>query len=141
MAAVAGRPQRAGGLERLARSLDLLLLPGVAVGGVLLGAAPAGVAIGAGSWLAQRIVGALDRGLINQAREPRNRLGLHLAEGYARIWLLASAIVAAGVGVGRAAGLAAAVCICVAYTIAFLVKIVFGPPERPRFRKLEGVHG
>jgi len=141
MALTAGARNRGSGLERVARALDVLLLPAVVAAAVALGAAPAGVAIGAGSWLLQRLIGAFDRGLIDQAREPRTRLGLHLAEGYARIWLLAGAIVAAGVAIGRRDGLAAAVCICVAYTIAFLVKVVIGPPERPRFRKLQGARG
>jgi len=91
--------------------------------------------IGAGGWLLQRAIAHADRGLVARAREPRSRLGLHLAEGYARIWLLAGAIVGAGAGLSRADGLTAAVCICASYTVAFVVKLLSGPP-RPRVREV-----
>ena len=52
---------------------------------------------------------ALDR----SAREPsESQLGLDIAEAFGRIWLLAGAIVVAGVVGGRSDGLAAALTIC-----------------------------
>lgn len=112
----------AGYLDVLAASLGL-------VAGVLLGAPTLGIAVGAGAWLFQRALAHIDRAMVMRAKEPRNRLGLYLAEGFGRIWLLAGAIVAAGVIGGRADGLAAAVLICACYSVAFAVKVIGGPPN------------
>ncbi|HLI32353.1 MAG TPA: hypothetical protein VKU89_06395 [Solirubrobacteraceae bacterium] len=112
----------AGYLDVLAASLGLVL-------GLAIGAPTLGVAVGAGAWLLQRVLAHVDRGVVMRAQEPRNRLGLHLAEGFGRIWLLAGAIVAAGVIGGRPDGLAAAVLICACYSVAFAVKVIYGPPS------------
>src|SRR5207249_12026503 len=98
------------------RNLDLVLLPvGVALA-LALGAPAVGVLVGAGGWLFQRALALLDRRLIVQAAEPGSRLGLHFVHAFARIWLLAGAIIAAGVVGGRRDGLAAALLICGAYS-------------------------
>ena len=112
----------AGYLDLLTATLGLVL-------GLALGAPTLGVAVGAGAWLLQRVLAHVDRGVVMRAQEPRNRLGLHLAEAFGRIWLLAGAIVAAGVIGGRPDGLAAAVLICACYSVAFAVKVIGGPPS------------
>jgi hypothetical protein len=112
----------AGYLDVLAATLGLAV-------GLLLGAPTLGIVLGAGAWLFQRALAHIDRGVVMRAREPRNRLGLHIAEGFGRIWLLGGAIVAAGVIGGRPDGLAAALLICACYSVAFAVKIIGGPPQ------------
>ncbi len=110
------------------RNLDVVIL--------LLGAAPAlalgvptlGFLIGAGAWVLQRVLQYTDRRLVERAVEPRTKLGLNLFEAFGRIWLLAGAIVAAGVIGGRADGLTAAVTIFAAYSVAFVIRILSGPP-------------
>jgi hypothetical protein len=62
--------------------------------------------------------------------QPVKALGIHLFEAYARIWLLAGVIVIAAVIGGRRDGLAAALVIFGAYSVAFLVKVITGPPGR-----------
>jgi hypothetical protein len=118
----------------LVRYLDVVLLALAAAPVLALGAPVLGYAVGAGAWVAQRLLGQLDRGWIRRAREPRTQLGLNLFEAFGRIWLLAGAIVAAGVIGGRADGLTAALTIFGAYSVAFAVKVIGGPPERRSVR-------
>ena len=93
-----------------------------------------GFLIGAGVWFAQRVLAYADRRWIKRAREPRTQLGLNLFEAFGRIWLLAGAIVVAGVVGGRADGLTAALTICGAYTVAFAIRVLTGPPSGSRRR-------
>jgi hypothetical protein len=131
---------RAGGASAIvARSpiellhhLDVVLVLLAAPLALALGAPALGVAIGMGAWVAQRILAHTNRRWIAQASEPRTQLGLNIAEAFGRIWLLAGAIVLAGVVGGRANGLAAALVICGAYSVAFAIRVVSGPPTRPR---------
>jgi hypothetical protein len=114
----------------LVRYLDVVLLALAAAPVLALGAPLLGYAVGAGAWVAQRVLAQLDRGWIRRTREPRTQLGMNLFEAFGRIWLLAGAIVAAGVIGGRADGLTAALTIFGAYTVAFAVKVITGPPDR-----------
>jgi thiamine pyrophosphokinase len=114
----------------LIRYLDVVVLALAAAPVLALEAPFLGYAVGAGAWVAQRVLAQLDRGWIRKAHEPRTQLGLNLFEAFGRIWLLAGAIVAAGVIGGRADGLTAALTIFGAYSVAFAVKVIAGPPER-----------
>jgi hypothetical protein len=114
--------------SRVLANLDLILLvPAVAIA-LALGAAAAGVLIGAGAWILQRVLGAYDERWISGAEEPRARLGRSLFEAFGRIWLLAGAIVVAGVAGGHRDGLWAALTIFFAYSVAFVVRVLSGPP-------------
>ena len=120
-------------MDLLLRYLDVVVLALATPVALALGAPLAGYLIGAGAWVLQRILGQLDRGLIRRAREPRTQLGLNLFEAFGRIWLLAGAIVVAGVAGGRADGLTAALTIFGAYSVSFAVKVIAGPPkDRPQ---------
>jgi len=117
------------------RYLDVLIVVIAAIAVVALGAPALGYAIGAGAWLLQRVLAHADRRWIRNAAEPRTQLGLTLFEAFGRIWLLAGAIVAAGVLGGRADGLTAALTIFGAYSVAFAVRVITGPPTgAPRRR-------
>jgi hypothetical protein len=114
------------------RYLDVVLVVLAAAPVLALGAPALGYVIGAGMWVAQRLIAELDRRWIRNATAPRTQLGLNLFEAFGRIWLLAGAIVAAGVAGGRADGLTAALTIFGAYSVAFGIRLIMGPPQPPR---------
>jgi hypothetical protein len=111
--------------------LDILLVAVATPIVLALGAPALGYAIGAVAWVAQRVIAQADRRWIRNATEPRTQLGLNLFEAFGRIWLLAGAIVIAGVAGGRADGLTAAVTIFCAYSVAFAIRVLSGPPTPP----------
>jgi hypothetical protein len=115
----------------LARNLDVVLVVIGAPVAVALGAPALGYAIGGVAWILNRIIAATDKRWTGRLREPRQQLAVNLFEGFARIWLLAGAIIIAGVGGGRADGLTAALVIFGAYSIAFAIRVLSGPPSRP----------
>jgi hypothetical protein len=110
------------------RYLDVVLVAVAAPVALALGAPVLGFCVGAGAWLIQRVLAHADRRWIRSAAEPRTQLGLALFEAFGRIWLLAGAIVVAGVAGSRADGLAAALTIFGAYSVAFAIRVLSGPP-------------
>ena len=120
----------------LLRYLDVVLLAVATPVALALGAPVLGYAIGAGAWLLQRIIAEADRRWIRNTKTPRAQLGLNLFEAFGRIWLLAGAIVLAGVVGGRADGLTAALVIFAAYSVAFAVKVLTGRPTSPPGREV-----
>jgi hypothetical protein len=113
------------------RYLDVLVVVlGVPLA-LALGAPAFGVLVGAGAWLLQRVVAAVDRKAIVRAAEPGSRLGLNFIDAFARIWLLAAGIVVAGTAGSRHDGLAAALVILAGYSIAFAVRIARGREAGP----------
>jgi hypothetical protein len=119
----------AGRLQQVLRHLDLVVLPiGVAVA-LALGGPRFGLLVGAGGWLLGRALAVVDRKLIDRAAEPGSRIGLDFVDAFARIWLLAGAIIVAGVAGHHADGLAAALVICISYSVAFAVRIASGRPQ------------
>ncbi len=129
----AGHPAPDSGRRSLSilRYLDVALVLLAAVPALALGAPALGYAIGAGAWIVQRALAQFDRRWVGRAAEPRAQLGFNLFEAFGRIWLLAGAIVIAGVAGGRADGLTAAVTIFCAYSVAFAIRVLSGPPARP----------
>lgn len=123
-----GRLLPVDALMTIARCLDLVLVAIAAPVALALGAPALGYAIGAGAWLVQRALAQADRRWIRRAAEPRTQLGLNLFEAFGRIWLLAGGIVLAGVAGGRPDGLTAAVVIFGAYSVAFAIRVLSGPP-------------
>jgi hypothetical protein len=119
-------PQPDDSLPLLVRCFDVLFLLVATAPALVLGAPVLGYAIGAGAWLVQRLLAVYDGRLIERFT---TRFGVSLFEAFGRIWLLAGAIVLAGVAGGRADGLTAAVTIFVAYSIAFALRIIGGRPQ------------
>ncbi|MGD0196699.1 MAG: hypothetical protein ABSC56_02150 [Solirubrobacteraceae bacterium] len=110
------------------RYIDLVLLALGAAVAIPLGAPALGYAIGAGTWLLQRIVQEADKRWIANVTKPVARLGYTLFEAFGRIWLLAAGIIVA-IAVGtRADALTAALIIFCAYTVMFVVRLASGPP-------------
>jgi hypothetical protein len=111
------------------RYLDVVLVALVAVPAIALGAPVFGYLVGGGAWILQRIIAMLDKRLMRRATSERTLLGLNLFEPFLRIWLLGGAIVLAGVAGHRSDGLTAAIVIFAAYSIAFVVRLLSGPPQ------------
>src|ERR1051326_1598775 len=80
-------------LLAVVRYLDAVFVVVAAAVAIALGAPAFGMLIGAGGWLLQSAMALVDRRLIIKAAEPGSRLGLNFIDGFARIWLLAGAIV------------------------------------------------
>jgi hypothetical protein len=110
------------------RYLDVIVAVLAAIVAIVLGAPALGCALGAGGWLLQRGVQAVDRRWAQQVNSPRAALGISLFERFGRIWLLAGVIVIAGVAGARKDGLAAALIIFCAYSVRFVISLVSGPP-------------
>ncbi len=120
-------------VRTLLRYLDVALVVVATPVALALGAPALGYGIAAGAWILQRALAQLDRRWIRNGAEPRVHTGRSLFEAFGRIWLLAGAIVAAGVIGGRPDGLTAALLIFVAYSICFAVRLAGGrPPAESR---------
>jgi hypothetical protein len=111
------------------RYLDVALVVLVAAPALALVAPVLGYAVGGGAWILQRAIAVADKRLIRRATEPRTVLAINLFEAFGRIWLLGGAIVIAGVAGGRADGLTAALVIFGAYSVAFAIRVISGPPQ------------
>jgi hypothetical protein len=127
-AAVGAGQRRMITLRILIRYLDVALVVIGAPVAVALGAPALGCAIGGVAWIAQRILAETDKRWTAGMSDPRRELAFNLFEGFGRIWLLAGAIVIAGVAGSRPDGLAAALVIFGAYSVAFLIRVASGPP-------------
>ncbi len=114
-----------------ARYLDVGLVVVAVPIALALGLPAFGLIVGAAAWVAQRALAQLDRRWISASTQPKTQLGLNLFEAFGRIWLLVGAIVLAGVAGGRADGLTAAVVIFGAYSVAFVIRLLSGAPNRP----------
>ena len=115
----------------LLRYLDVVLVVVAVVPALTLGAPVLGVVFGAGGWILQRGVAETDRRFVRKVTEPVKQLGVSLFEAFARIWLLGGVIIVAAVVGGHKDGLTAALVIFGAYSVAFVIRVLSGPP-RPR---------
>jgi hypothetical protein len=112
------------------RYLDVVIVAVAAIPALALGAPVLGYVLGAGAWIVQRLIALTDQRWTARFTEPRAQLGANLLAAFGRIWLLAGGIVIAGVAGGRADGLTAALVVFGAYSIAFVIKVFSGPPQR-----------
>jgi len=111
------------------RYVDVAAVLIAAIPALLLGAPVLGYAIGGGAWILQRLLAASERRFLVRVDDTRRWLGARLFASFGRIWLLAGAIIAAGVAGGRRDGLTAAIVIFAAYSIVFAIRIASGPPS------------
>jgi hypothetical protein len=125
--------QNAHSPERVTVSaFKFLDVPFVVIGAIIalvLGAPALGVIVGAGGWLLQRSLQVIDRRVTSRVEDSLRRAGIRSAEAFGRIWLLAGAIIVADVAGGRKDGLAAAITVFAAYSVAFGLRIINGPPS------------
>ncbi|HUR73991.1 MAG TPA: hypothetical protein VMZ00_06930 [Sporichthya sp.] len=110
--------------------LDVVLLLIVLVPAIELGAPALGYELGAGGWILTRWLAVYDRRWTGRAADPVKRLAINLFEAFARIWLLAGVIVLAAFFGERQDGLTAAVVILAAYSVAFVIRLLSGPPGK-----------
>jgi hypothetical protein len=125
--------QNAHSPERVTvNAFKFLDVPFVVIGAIIaliLGAPALGVIVGAAGWLLQRSLQVIDRRVTSRIEDSLRRAGIRSAEAFGRIWLLAGAIIVADVAGGRKDGLAAAITIFAAYSVAFGLRIINGPPS------------
>lgn len=110
------------------RYLDVVVVVIAAAPALVLGAPVLGYVVGAGAWIVQRVIQASEYRLTAWIADARRAVGARLFGSFGRIWLLAGAIVLAGVAGARADGLTAALVIFCAYSIAFVIRLLSGPP-------------
>jgi hypothetical protein len=113
----------------LAHNLDLVLMPVAVAVALALGGPAFGLLVGGFAWLLYRALGVVNRRLIDRSVKAGSRLGPDFIEAFARIWLLAAAIVIAGAVGTHSDGLAAALVIAGSYSVAFAVRVVRGRPS------------
>ncbi len=128
--------QNAHSSERVAintlKYIDVLIVAVAAIPALLLGAPAFGYVVGAAAWILQRSLQAFDLRQTAKIEESLRRAGIRTFEAFGRIWLLAGAIVLAAVAGARKDGLTAALVICAAYSVAFVIRLVSGPPPAER---------
>jgi hypothetical protein len=110
------------------RFLDVVVVVLAAIPALALGAPSLGYVIGGCGWIVQRAIQVNEHRLTAWIADPTRALGARLFGAFGRIWLLAGAIVIAGVAGSRPDGLTAALVIFGAYSIAFVVRLASGPP-------------
>jgi hypothetical protein len=131
--------QNALSSERVAVSalqyLDVIFVIVGAVIALIIGAPSLGVTIGALGWILQRVMQVVDTRLTARVDDSLRRAGVRTFEAFGRIWLLAGAIIVSAVVGDHKDGLAAAVVIFAAYSVAFVIRLMSGPPPE---RNLDG---
>jgi hypothetical protein len=131
--------QNAHSPERVTvNALEYLDIGLVVVGAIIalaLGAPTVGVIVGAAAWIIQRAIQVVDRRVTARVDDSLRRAGVRSAEAFGRIWLLAGAIIVAAVIGDHKDGLAAALVICAGYSVAFVIRLMSGPPPE---RNLDG---
>jgi hypothetical protein len=113
---------------------DLLVLAVALAVFLVAGLSLLGYAVAAAVWLLQRGVQMIVAGRVNRELKAGNRqraMGIVAATTLARVWLMATAVLLAGLA-EREAGLAAAVLVLVLFTVSFAAQglsHLFGEPE------------
>ncbi len=108
----------------LSSYLDIVLVLVAAAVALALGAPAVGVAVGAIAWIVVRAASLVADRRLENVVELRRRLGLGVALGMLRVWVLACAIIAVGLTSSRANALATALVIFVAFSVYFAVSAV-----------------
>jgi hypothetical protein len=116
--------------------LDPLLLAAALAVFVVGGLPMLGFAVGAGTWIIQRLVQVYATKRANSELLAGNRqkaMGIIAATTLGRVWLMATAVLLVGLLAEREAGLAAAVLVLALFTITFaaqgLAHLFSGEPE------------
>lgn len=112
---------------------DVVLVLIATIPVLALGAPVLGYAVGGAAWIVQRAASVMAERRIAQIRELRPRLGYGVGLSMLRVWVLAGAIVAAGVGGTRPDGLTAALVIFGAFS-AYFARSAFEQITRKRGR-------
>jgi hypothetical protein len=112
------------------RYIDLVLLWLTVPLALALGAPQFGVLLAAVVWTVQKIV-MLQVDRVARSRETaRAAIGLNVATMFGRMWLLAAAIIVAGVAAEREDGVAAALVMLGAFTVSFVTTLLMRSLDR-----------
>ena len=116
------------------RYLDVVIVLIAAIPALAFGAPVFGYAMGGGAWIVSRLLLANRHRWVGKVAhgDAMRRAAFNMFEAFGRIWLLAIGIILAGVIGHRADGLTAALVIFGAYSIAFVIRLMSGPPEEIR---------
>lgn len=117
-----------GGGVTLLRYLDVVLVVVAAPILLLMGVPAVGYGVGAGAWIALRVVGVGVERLVSASADPRREISLRLAYLISRLFLLALAVILVRRGSGRDAALTALLVIVFAFTVQFAISFI----NRPR---------
>jgi hypothetical protein len=110
------------------RFLDVVVVLVAAIPALALGAPVLGYVVGGCGWIVQRTIQLNEYRLTAGIADPRKAVGARLFGSFGRVWLLVGTIVIAAVAGGRKDGLTAALVIFVAYSVAFVIRLLSGPP-------------
>lgn len=122
------------------RYIDLVLLWLTVPLALALGAPRLGVLLAAVVWTAQRFVAvAVDR-RARRRESVRDAIALNTATMLGRMWLIACAILVAGLGGERADGAAAAIVLVVVFTISLATTLLARSLDPPASRSQTAKH-
>jgi hypothetical protein len=111
------------------RYLDVVLIVLATPFVILLGLPLLGYMVGAGVWIAQRVLEAvLERA--GRRSDVRRAIGIKVASMIGRTWLIGIGILAVGLGAEREDGFTAALLCLAAYTIHLATTLILRPLER-----------
>jgi hypothetical protein len=99
-----------------------------AIPALALGAPTLGYIVGGCGWIVARLIQINEYRLTGWIADPTRAVGARLFGAFGRVFLLAGAIVIAAVAGARRDGLTAALVIFAAYSVAFVIRLMSGPP-------------
>jgi hypothetical protein len=112
------------------RYFDVVLLACAAPIMLLIGVPAVGYAVGAGSWIALRVVGVGVERYAEHASEQARQISVRLAYMLGRLFALAIAVILVRKGDGQNAGLTALLVIVFAYTTQLVISFATRPRRR-----------
>jgi hypothetical protein len=111
------------------RYLDVVLVVLAAPFVILLGLPVLGYLVGAGVWIAQRVLEAVLEHVARRS-DVRRAIGIKVASMIGRTWLIGVGILAVGLGAEREDGFTAALVCLAAYTVHLATALILRPLER-----------
>jgi hypothetical protein len=111
------------------RYADVLLVILAAPFVILMGGPLLGYLVGAGAWIATRVLGVVVE-RYGRSKDARAQVGLNFAALMGRAWILGITILVVGLAGEREDGLMAALLALVAFSVYFATQLVIRPMER-----------
>ena len=112
------------------RWIDVILVGAIAPFVLLTGVPALGYVVGAGAWIATRLLAMLVERRAAASDNPKTVAGLMLFTGLGRAWLLGLSILVVGLAGSREDGLTAAIVVAAAFTLYLALGIAMGPKRR-----------
>ena len=112
------------------RWIDVILVVAIAPFVLLTGVPVLGYVVGAGAWIATRLLALLVERRAAASDNPKTVAGLMLFTGLGRAWLLGLSILVVGLAGSRKDGLTAAIVVAAAFTLYLALGIAMGPKRR-----------